>query len=63
MSQLLKILYGVGVSSYSSIRIMLLLKTGGNIQMSEMRVWKNHKDLCLEDSPPDTEVLLFYQYR
>lgn len=51
MSHVLKILYGVGVSSYSGIRFMLLLKTGGNIQMSEMRVWQNRKDLCLEDPP------------
>lgn len=45
----MKILYGVGISPYSNIRFMLLLKTEGNIQMSEMKVWQNYKDLCLED--------------
>lgn len=45
----MKILYGVGITLYSNVRFMLLLKTGGNIQMSEMRVWQNYKDLCLKD--------------
>lgn len=49
VSHVMKILYGVGVSPCSNVRFMHLLKTGHNIQMSEMRVWQNYKDLCLED--------------
>lgn len=45
----MKILYRIGISLYSKLKFMLLLKTRGNIQMSEMGTWQNYKDLCLED--------------